>query len=73
MIRNFARKLVLALTVAALSANAGTVLAQSATSTTNNPPTSTTPPPTPNSVTGTDPEPQGDIIITVVLALLHLA
>jgi hypothetical protein len=73
MIRNSFRKLALGLTIAALSANAGTALAQSGNSTTTNPPTTTTQPPAPDSVTGTDPEPQGDVFMTVVLALLHMA
>jgi hypothetical protein len=73
MIRNSFRKLALGLTIAALSAYAGTALAQSGTSTTTNPPTTTPPPPAPSSVTGTDPEPQGDVIMAVVLTLLHMA
>jgi hypothetical protein len=72
MIRNSFCKFALGLAIAALSTNAGTAFAQSGTSTTTNPPTTAPPPPAPNSVTGTDPEPQGDVIMTVVLALLHM-
>lgn len=73
MIPNHIRKLALALTLATLSANTGTALAQSGTTTTTNPPTTTAPPPASGSVTGTDPEPQGDVIMAIVLSLLQLA
>jgi hypothetical protein len=63
MTKQTARKLTLALTLAALMAPAGMAFAQS----TTEPPT-----PTPLSVTGTNPEPQGDVI-HMVLVFLHLA
>ena len=64
MIRNASRKFVLAMTLLVLAAPIGRAVAQSST---------TTPPPTsPSVVTGTDPEPQDDII-DAILSLLFLA
>ena len=72
MVKNSIRKFALAVTFAALAASGVTGLAQSAGSTSSNPPSTTTSSSSPNSVTGTDPEPQGDVV-TVLLVLLGLA
>jgi hypothetical protein len=66
MIKHAARKLVLASTVLALTMHFGSAFAQSTTS------TPTVPAPTPSSVGGTDPEPQGTIVV-IILQLLQLA
>jgi Putative transposase/Transposase zinc-binding domain len=60
------RRLVLASTLLALTMHAGRAFAQSTT------PTPTVPAPTPSSVGGTDPEPQGTIVV-IILQLLQLA
>jgi hypothetical protein len=66
MVKHAVRKLVLASTLLALTMHAGRAFAQSTTA------TSTVPAPTPSSVGGTDPEPQGTIVV-IILQLLQLA
>jgi hypothetical protein len=66
MIKHAARNLVLASTLLALTMHAGRTFAQSTTT------TATVPAPTPTSVGGTDPEPQGTIVV-IILQLLQLA
>ena len=66
MIKHAVRKLALASTLLALTMHAGRAFAQS----TSTPPT--VPAPTPSSVGGTDPEPQGTIVV-IILQLLQLA
>jgi hypothetical protein len=68
MTKQAIRKLTLALTLAVLIAPAGMALAQSTTT----PPPPPPPPATPQSVTGTNPEPQ-DVVTQMVLVFLHLA
>jgi hypothetical protein len=71
MISYTARKVTLALALVVLAASAGRTLAQSTTAP-STPPTTTTPPPaTPDTVTGTDPEPQDGFVegISVILQL----
>ncbi len=65
MIRNAARGLTLALTLAALIGPTSKALAQSST-----PPAPPPPPPPSNIVTGTDPAPD---VVGIVLIFLHLA
>jgi hypothetical protein len=64
MIRNVSRKFALALTLLILTVPSSRVKAQSTTPPANNP--------NPSVVTGTDPEPQDDIIETI-LSLLFFA
>ena len=66
MIKHAIRKLVLASTLLALTVHAGGAFAQSATS------GAPVPSPAPTSVGGTDPEPQGTIVV-IILQLLQLA
>ncbi len=66
MIKHAARKLTFAFSLVVLTVPAGRAFAQPTT------PTTTAPVATPSSVTGTDPEPQGDIV-EIILALLQLA
>ena len=64
MIRNATRKFALTVALLVLIASAGRVLAQSST---------TTPPPAdPSVITGTNPEPQDDII-AAILSIFFLA
>jgi hypothetical protein len=64
MIRNASHKFALAVTLIVLTAPTGRAIAQSS--------TTTAPPTNPSVVTGTDPEPQDDII-DAILSLLFLA
>jgi len=70
MLKNASRKLTLALTLVVLTAAAGKAIAQSTTPPPPPPPPTTAP--TPSSVTGTNPEPQDDVV-HAVLVFLHLA
>lgn len=63
MVKHAARKLVLASTLLALTMHAGRAFATT---------TPTGAAPTPSSVGGTDPEPQGTIVV-IILQLLQLA
>lgn len=71
MIRNTAPKLTLALAFAVLSIPLGKALAQSGGPASGTPSTTSSPGPTPAGVTGTDPEPQGGIVGSV-LSFLYL-
>ena len=71
MISYTARKLTLALTLVILTAPVGKAFAQSTTPP-SIPPTTIAPPPmVPDTVTGTDPEPQDDMV-EGILGVLHL-
>jgi hypothetical protein len=73
MIRNTARKLTLAFTLALLASPIAGAFAQSSTPTPTPPTTTTPPPPSPTVVTGTDPEPGDPDVAQIIVIFFHLA